>query len=82
MFAFVFTVAEIKSNDCDSRESSNVAVIHSVAQWQICLKDSVQLNQLLCLPFAEPQISRQVICILTQAELHIRNIEFSHPPLV
>lgn len=82
MFLFMFTVAEMKGNAIDSSDSSNVAVIHSVTQWQICLKDSVQLNQLLCLPFDEPQISRQVIYILAQAELHIRSAEFSHPSLV
>lgn len=82
MFVLVFKAAEIRNNDWDSSDSSNVTVIHSVTQWQICLKDTVQLNQLLCLPLDEPQISRQVICILAQAELHFRNVEFSYPSLV
>lgn len=64
MCVFVFTVAEILSNGCDSSDSRSVAVTHGVTQWQVCLKDTVQLNQLLCLPLAEPHISRQVICFL------------------
>ncbi|XP_067365228.1 single-strand DNA endonuclease ASTE1 isoform X2 [Channa argus] len=33
-------------------------VVHAFNQWQVCLKDSVHLNQLLGCPLPEPQIAR------------------------
>ncbi|CAB1334717.1 unnamed protein product [Coregonus sp. 'balchen'] len=35
--------------------SLDLGVAHAYSQWQCCLKESLYLNQLLCLPLAEPQ---------------------------
>lgn len=35
--------------------SLDLGVAHAYSQWQCCLKESLHLNQLLCLPLAEPQ---------------------------
>ncbi|XP_070691475.1 single-strand DNA endonuclease ASTE1-like [Pempheris klunzingeri] len=40
------------------KQRLDVGVAHSVSQWQACLKNSIHLNQLLCFPLPEPQISR------------------------
>uniref|UniRef100_A0A7N8YDW8 Asteroid homolog 1a n=1 Tax=Mastacembelus armatus TaxID=205130 RepID=A0A7N8YDW8_9TELE len=34
------------------------SVAHTFNQWQVCLKDSIHLNQLLGFPLPEPQIAR------------------------
>ncbi|XP_028327115.1 single-strand DNA endonuclease ASTE1 isoform X2 [Gouania willdenowi] len=36
----------------------DVGVVHSLCQWQACLTDALQLNQLLCFPLEEPDIAR------------------------
>ncbi|XP_014872129.1 protein asteroid homolog 1-like, partial [Poecilia latipinna] len=36
----------------------DVNVSHAFSQWQVCMKDSIQLNQLLGLPLPEPDVSR------------------------
>ncbi|XP_008428844.1 single-strand DNA endonuclease ASTE1 [Poecilia reticulata] len=36
----------------------DVDVSHAFSQWQACLKDAAQLNQLLGLPLPEPDVSR------------------------
>lgn len=60
MCVFVSAAQQIESIECDSSNSkkSHVAVAHNITQWQICLKDSIHLNQLLGLPLPEPQVSR------------------------
>ncbi|KAK6326965.1 hypothetical protein J4Q44_G00026100 [Coregonus suidteri] len=35
--------------------SLDLGVAHAYSQWQCCLRESLDLNQLLCLPLAEPQ---------------------------
>lgn len=77
---YVFPVAEMMSNCCNSSDSKSVAVIHGVTQWQVCLKDAVQLNQLLCLPLVEPQISRQVIYFLVRMNCTSEMLNFLSPP--
>uniref|UniRef100_M3ZFC0 Asteroid homolog 1 n=1 Tax=Xiphophorus maculatus TaxID=8083 RepID=M3ZFC0_XIPMA len=36
----------------------DVNVSHVFSQWQVCMKDSIRLNQLLGLPLPEPDVSR------------------------
>uniref|UniRef100_A0A3P8TVG9 Asteroid homolog 1 n=1 Tax=Amphiprion percula TaxID=161767 RepID=A0A3P8TVG9_AMPPE len=36
----------------------NLDVAHAFSQWQVCLKDSIQLNQLLGFPLPEPDVAR------------------------
>uniref|UniRef100_A0A671WPB7 Asteroid domain-containing protein n=1 Tax=Sparus aurata TaxID=8175 RepID=A0A671WPB7_SPAAU len=46
--------------------SLDVCVAHAFSQWQACMKDSIQLNQLLGYPLPEPQITGNslLICLL------------------
>ncbi|XP_031432797.1 protein asteroid homolog 1-like [Clupea harengus] len=46
---------------------------HTYSQWQGCMKDSYRLNQLLCLPLPEPELSR-LYCgpLVHQAALRLR----------
>ncbi|XP_029604664.1 protein asteroid homolog 1 [Salmo trutta] len=41
------------------RGASNLdlAVAHAYSQWQCCMRDCLDLNQLLCFPLSEPQIA-------------------------
>ena len=36
----------------------DVGVAHAFSQWQVCMKDSIHLNQLLGYPLPEPQIAK------------------------
>ncbi|XP_029604655.1 protein asteroid homolog 1-like [Salmo trutta] len=37
--------------------SLDLAVAHAYSQWQRCMRDCLDLNQLLCFPLSEPQIA-------------------------
>ncbi|XP_006805644.1 protein asteroid homolog 1 [Neolamprologus brichardi] len=39
-------------------QKPDVGVAHAFSQWQVCLKDSMHLNQLLGLPLPEPDVAR------------------------
>nr|XP_020472995.1 protein asteroid homolog 1-like isoform X1 [Monopterus albus]XP_020472996.1 protein asteroid homolog 1-like isoform X2 [Monopterus albus]XP_020472997.1 protein asteroid homolog 1-like isoform X3 [Monopterus albus] len=41
-----------------NKQRLDVNVVHAFNQWQLCLKDSIQLNQVLGYPLPEPQIAR------------------------
>lgn len=40
------------------KKKLDLDVTHSINQWQLCLKDSIHLNQLLGRPLPEPQVAR------------------------
>ncbi|XP_030248945.1 protein asteroid homolog 1-like isoform X2 [Sparus aurata] len=41
-----------------NHQKLDVCVAHAFSQWQACMKDSIQLNQLLGYPLPEPQIAK------------------------
>uniref|UniRef100_A0A4W5K7C6 Uncharacterized protein n=1 Tax=Hucho hucho TaxID=62062 RepID=A0A4W5K7C6_9TELE len=41
--------------------SLDLGVAHAYCQWQRCMKDCLDLNQLLCFPLPEPQSATQLI---------------------
>uniref|UniRef100_A0A7N6F9Q8 Asteroid homolog 1 n=1 Tax=Anabas testudineus TaxID=64144 RepID=A0A7N6F9Q8_ANATE len=51
-------VSNLKTLENHWNPKLDKVVTHSFNQWQICLKDSIHLNQLLGCPLPEPQIAR------------------------
>ncbi|KAF3692447.1 Protein asteroid -like protein 1 [Channa argus] len=50
--------ASLKIQQKHFKVKLDMDVVHALNQWQVCLKDSVHLNQLLGCPLPEPQIAR------------------------
>lgn len=51
-------VAALQTQKNHYKSELDMDVAHSFNQWQLCLKDSIHLNQLLGYPLPEPQIAR------------------------
>uniref|UniRef100_A0A3Q3MW41 Asteroid homolog 1a n=1 Tax=Mastacembelus armatus TaxID=205130 RepID=A0A3Q3MW41_9TELE len=50
------------------------SVAHTFNQWQVCLKDSIHLNQLLGFPLPEPQIARYDCKLLSMPWTHSHDV--------
>uniref|UniRef100_A0A3P9CKC2 Protein asteroid homolog 1 n=1 Tax=Maylandia zebra TaxID=106582 RepID=A0A3P9CKC2_9CICH len=53
-------------------QKPDVGVAHSFSQWQVCMKDSMHLNQLLGLPLPEPDVARFYQGTLVHQLVHMR----------
>ncbi|XP_040899848.1 protein asteroid homolog 1 [Toxotes jaculatrix] len=50
--------AALRAEHQISKPKLDLTVAHAFNQWQACLRDSIQLNQLLGFPLPEPQVAR------------------------
>uniref|UniRef100_A0A669E6L0 XPG N-terminal domain-containing protein n=1 Tax=Oreochromis niloticus TaxID=8128 RepID=A0A669E6L0_ORENI len=53
-------------------QKPDVGVAHAFSQWQVCMKDSMHLNQLLGLPLPEPDVARFYQGTLVHQLVHMR----------
>ncbi|XP_023265364.1 protein asteroid homolog 1-like isoform X1 [Seriola lalandi dorsalis] len=62
--------AALQTEDHRCKRHLDLTVVHAFNQWQVCMKDSIHLNQLLGFPLPEPQVSRLYQGVLVHELVH------------
>uniref|UniRef100_A0A3B4VG20 Protein asteroid homolog 1-like n=1 Tax=Seriola dumerili TaxID=41447 RepID=A0A3B4VG20_SERDU len=60
----------LQTEDHRCKRHLDLTAVHAFNQWQVCMKDSIHLNQLLGFPLPEPQVSRLYQGVLVHELVH------------
>ncbi|XP_029958468.1 single-strand DNA endonuclease ASTE1 isoform X2 [Salarias fasciatus] len=73
------TAADVCQSAARHRRTTQDAT-HAFNQWQMCLRDALHLNQLLCFPLQEPDVAGLFQGTLVHQLLRCSNVRQKRPP--